>query len=89
MMSLHKWDGVGTVIDSKDDEVEVDIDIGYDIEGDDVGRFAVINQASYVDDKGFIRRYNFSDSEREAYEEEINDAINEEPYFVGGDLEGY
>jgi len=80
MMSLHKWDGVGTVINSKDEEVDVDIDIGYDIEGDDVGRFVVINQASYVDDKGFIRRYNFSDSEREAYEEEINDAINENPY---------
>ena len=40
MMSLYKWDGVGTVINSNDDEVEVDIDIGYDIEGDDVGRFA-------------------------------------------------
>ena len=80
MMSLYKWDGVGTVINSKDDEVEVDIDIGYDIEGDDVGRFVVINQASYIDDKGFIRRYNFSDSERQAYEDEINNAINENPY---------
>ena len=79
-MSLHKWDGVGYVEDSNNDEVEVDIDIGYDIEGDDVGRFAVINQASYVDDKGYIKRYNFSDSEREAYEEEINDALNEEPF---------
>ena len=89
MMSLYKWEGVGYVFDSNDEEVEVHLDIGYDIDGDDVGRFAVINQASYVDDKGYIRRYNFSDSEREAYEEEINDAINEEPYFVGGDLEGY
>jgi hypothetical protein len=80
MMSLYKWDGVGYVEDSNNDEVEVDIDIGYDIEGDDVGRFAVINQASYVDDKGYIRRYKFSDSEREAYEEEINDALNEEPF---------
>ena len=80
MMSLYKWDGIGTVIDSKDDEVEVDINIGYDIEGDDVGRFAVINQASYVDDKGFIRRYNFSDSEREFYEEEINAKLDEEPF---------
>jgi len=87
MMSLYKWDGVGTVIDSKDDEVEVDIDIGYDIEGAGVDRFAVINQASYVDDKGFIRRYNFSDSERIAYEEDINEAIHEEPYFVNE--EGY
>jgi len=80
-MSLHKWDGIGYVFDSNNDEVEVDIDIGYDIEGDDIGRFAVINQASYVDDKGYIRRYKFSDLEREAYEEEINDALNEEPYF--------
>ena len=80
MFSLYKWDGVGTVINSKDEEVDVDIDIGYDIEGDDVGKFVIINQASYVDDKGFIRRYNFSDSERLAFEEEINDAINENPY---------
>ena len=87
MMSLHKWDGVGYVFDRNDEEVEVHLDIGYDIEGDDVGRFAVINQASYVDDKGYIRRYKFSDSELCAYEEEINDAINEEPYFVNE--EGY
>ena len=80
MYSLYKWDGFGTVINSKDEEVEVDIDIGYDIENDDGGRFSTINQASYVDDKGYIRRYNLSDSEREAYEEEINDAINEEPF---------
>ena len=80
MMSLYKWDGVGTVLDSNDDEVEVDIDIGYDIEGDDVGRFVVINGASYVDDKGFIRRYEFSDSELRAFEDEINEAINENPY---------
>ena len=80
MMSLYKWDGVGTVINSNDDEVEVDINIGYDIEGDDVGRFAAINQASYVDDKGYIRRYNFSDSEREAYEDEINARLDEEPF---------
>ena len=80
MFSLYKWDGLGTVINSKDEEVDVDIDIGYDIENDDVGRFAVISKASYVDDKGFIRRYNLSDSERLAYEEEINDAINEDPY---------
>ena len=80
MMSLYRWDGVGYVEDSNDDEVEVHLDIGYDIEGDDVGRYAVINKASYVDDKGYIRRYDFSDSEREAYEEEITDAINEEPF---------
>ena len=85
MFSLYKWDGAGTVINSNDDEVEVDIDIGYDIENDDGGRFATIDKASYVDDKGFIRRYNLSDSEREAYEEDINDAINEEAYFEGGD----
>ena len=78
---------MGYVFDSNDNEVEVHLDIGYDIEGDDVGRFAVINQASYVDDKGYIRRYKFSDSELNAYEEEINDAINEEPYFVNE--EGY
>ena len=87
MMSLYKWEGVGYVFDSNDEEVEVHLDIGYDIDGDDVGRFAVINQASYVDDKGFIRRYKFSDSEREAYEEDINEAIHEEPYFVNE--EGY
>jgi hypothetical protein len=80
MFSLYKWDGVGYVVNSRDEDVEVDIDIGYDIENDDGGRFATINQASYVDDKGFIRRYNLSDSEREAYEEEINDALNEEPF---------
>ena len=89
MISSHCWDGVGYVVDSRDEEVEVDIDISYDIENDDGGRFSTINQASYVDDKGYIRRYILSDSEREAYEEEINDALNEEPYFVGGDLEGY
>ena len=80
MYSLYKWDGFGTVINSKDDEVEVDIDIGYDIENDDGGRFSTINQASYVDDKGYIRRYNLSDSEREAYEEEINARLDEEPF---------
>ena len=80
MYSLYKWDGFGTVINSKDEEVDVDIDIGYDIENDDGGRFAAINQASYVDDKGYIRRYNFSDSEREAYEDEINARLDEEPF---------
>jgi len=80
MISLYKWDGFGTVINSKDEEVDVDIDIGYDIENDDGGRFSTINQASYVDDKGFIRRYNLSDSEREAYEEEINARLDEEPF---------
>jgi len=80
MYSLHKWDGFGTVINSKDEEVDVDIDIGYDIENDDGGRFSTINQASYVDDKGYIRRYNLSDSEREAYEEEINARLDEEPF---------
>ena len=80
MYSLYKWDGFGTVINSKDEEVDVDIDIGYDIENDDGGRFSTINQASYVDDKGFVRRYNLSDSEREAYEEEINARLDEEPF---------
>ncbi len=80
MFSLYKWDGVGYVENSKNEEVEVDIDIGYDIDNDDGGRFSTINKASYVDDKGFIRRYNLSDSERDFYEEEINDAINEEPF---------
>ena len=80
MMSLYKWDGVGYVEDSNEDEVEVDIDIGYDIENDDGGRFATINKASYVDDKGYIRRYHLSDSELDYYEEQINDAINENPY---------
>ena len=80
MYSLYKWDGFGTVINSKDEEVDVDIDISYDIENDDGGRFAAINQASYVDDKGYIRRYNLSDSEREAYEEEINARLDEEPF---------
>ena len=80
MYSLFKWDGFGTVINSKDEEVDVDIDIGYDIENDDGGRFSTINQASYVDDKGYIRRYNLSDSEREAYEEEINARLDEEPF---------
>tara|TARA_B110000879_G_C10928532_1_gene414979 strand:+ start:369 stop:614 length:246 start_codon:yes stop_codon:yes gene_type:complete len=80
MYSLYKWDGFGTVINSKDEEVDVDIDIGYDIENDDGGRFSTINQASYVDDKGYIRRYNLSDSEREAYEEEINARLDEEPF---------
>ena len=80
MYSLYKWDGFGTVINSKDEEVEVDIDIGYDIENDDGGRFSTINQASYVDDKGYIRRYHLSDSEREAYEEEINARLDEEPF---------
>jgi len=80
MYSLYKWDGFGTVINSKDEEVDVDIDIGYDIENDDGGRFSTINQASYVDDKGYIRRYNLSDSEREAYEDEINARLDEEPF---------
>ena len=80
MYSLYKWDGFGTVINSKDEEVDVDIDIGYDIENDDGGRSSTINQASYVDDKGYIRRYNLSDSEREAYEEEINARLDEEPF---------
>ena len=35
MYSLYKWDGFGTVINSKDDEVEVDIDIGYVERGGD------------------------------------------------------
>jgi len=87
MMSLYKWDGVGYVFNSNDEEVEVDINIGYDIDGEGFDRFAVINKASYVDDKGFIRRYNLSDSERIAYEEDINEAIHEEPYFVNE--EGY
>tara|TARA_B100000768_G_C11280713_1_gene378419 strand:+ start:2216 stop:2485 length:270 start_codon:yes stop_codon:yes gene_type:complete len=85
MFSLYKWDGVGYVANSNDDEVEVDINISYDIDNDDVGRFATIDKASYVDDSGYIRRYNLSDSEREFYEEQINDAINEEAYFEGGD----
>ena len=80
MYSLYKWDGVGYVEDSNDNEVEVDIDISYDIDNDDGGRFSTINQASYVDDKGYIRRYNLSDSEREAYEEEINARLDEEPF---------
>ena len=80
MISLYKWDGVGYVEDSNDNEVEVDIDISYDIENDDGGRFSTINQASYVDDNGYIRRYNLSDSEREAYEEEINARLDEEPF---------
>ena len=80
MISLYKWDGVGYVEDSNDNEVEVDIDISYDIDNDDGGRFSTINQASYVDDKGYIRRYHLSDSEREVYEEEINALLDEEPF---------
>ena len=80
MISLYKWDGVGYVENSKGEEVEVDIDLGYDIEDDDGGRFSTINKASYVDDKGYIRRYNLSDSEREFYEEEINAKLDEEPF---------
>ena len=80
MFSLYKWDGVGYVENSKDEEVEVDIDISYDIDNDDGGRFSTINQASYVDDKGYIRRYNLSNSERDFYEEEINAKLEEEPF---------
>lgn len=78
-MSLYKWEGVGYVESKEGGDIEVDLNIGYDIEGDDVGRFVIINQASYVDEDGFIRRYDLSDSERASYEEEINDAINENP----------
>ena len=85
----NNWDGTGHVTNKALDEVEVQIDILYDVEHDDGGSFpAIYPIATYEDDDGYEQDYRLSENEIEKYYEEVYEAMREEPIYdeYGGAL---
>ena len=85
----NNWDGTGHVFNKALDEVEVQIDILYDVDHDDGGSFpAIYPIATYEDDDGYEQDYKLSDKEIEKYYEEVYEAMCEEPMYdeYGGAL---
>ena len=85
----NNWDGTGHVFNKALDEVEVPIDILYDVEHDDGGSFPVIyGIATYEDDDGYEQDYQLSDKELDKFYEEVYEAMREEPIYdeYGGAL---
>ena len=83
------WDGTGHVFNKALDEVEVQIDILYDVDHDDGGSFpAIYPIATYEDDDGYEQDYQLSDKEIDKYYEEVYEAMREEPIYdeYGGAL---
>ena len=85
----NNWDGSAWVFNKALDEVEVQIDILYDVDHDDGGSFpAIYPIATYEDDDGYEQDYKLSDKEIEKYYEEVYEAMCEEPIYdeYGGAL---
>ena len=85
----NNWDGTGHVFNKALDEVEVQIDILYDVDHDDGGSFpAIYPIATYEDDDGYEQDYRLSENEIEKYYEEVYEAMREEPIYdeYGGAL---
>ena len=85
----NNWDGTGHVFNKALDEVEVQIDILYDVDHDDGGSFpAIYPIATYSDDDGYEQDYQLSENEIEKYYEEVYEAMCEEPMYdeYGGAL---
>ena len=85
----NNWDGTGHVFNKALDEVEVQIDILYDVDHDDGGSFpAIYPIATYEDDDGYEQDYELSDKEVDKFYEEVYEAMREEPIYdeYGGAL---
>jgi len=85
----NNWDGLAWVTNKALDEVEVQIDILYDVDHDDGGSFpAIYPIATYSDDDGYEQDYKLSENEIEKYYEEVYEAMREEPMYdeYGGAL---
>ena len=85
----NNWDGTGHVFNKALDEVEVQIDILYDVDHDDGGSFpAIYPIATYSDDDGYEQDYKLSDKEVDKFYEEVYEAMREEPMYdeYGGAL---
>lgn len=85
----NNWDGSAWVTNKALDEVEVPIDILYDVEHDDGGSFpAIYPIATYLDDDGYEQDYQLSENEIDKFYEEVYEAMREEPMYdeYGGAL---
>jgi len=85
----NNWDGSAWVTNKALDEVEVQIDILYDVDHDDGGSFPVIyGIATYSDDDGYEQDYQLSENEIDKFYEEVYEAMREEPMYdeYGGAL---
>jgi hypothetical protein len=85
----NNWDGSAWVFNKALDEVEVPIDILYDVEHDDGGSFpAIYPIATYSDDDGYEQDYKLSENEIQKFYEEVYEAMQEEPMYdeYGGAL---
>jgi len=85
----NNWDGSAWVSNKALDEVEVQLDILYDVDHDDGGSFpAIYPIATYSDDDGYEQDYKLSENEIEKYYEEVYEAMCEEPMYdeYGGAL---
>ncbi len=68
----NNWDGTGHVFNKALDEVEVPINILYDVDHDDGGSFPVIyGIATYEDDDGYEQDYQLSYTEIDRIYEEV------------------
>ena len=76
---LYDWETTGWVFNKALDEVEVPINILYDIEYDE-GKFPVIcSTGSYIDDDGYEQDYLLSDDEVDRAYEHIYEAMQDDP----------
>ena len=85
----NNWETTGWVFNKALDEVEVPLDILYDVEHDDGGSFPVIyGIATYEDEDGYEQDYLLSDDEVDRVYEHIYEAIREKPLYdeYGGAL---
>ena len=85
----NNWDGSAWGFNKALDEVEVQIDILYDVEHDDGGSFpAIYPIATYSDDDGYEQDYKLSENEIQKFYEEVYEAMQEEPMYdeYGGAL---